>query len=230
MTVVISVGGSIIAPDEVDSEFVRGFCDLVRRFVATPDNRMILVCGGGAPARRYQQAYRRIAVDATDREQDLIGIAATRLNASLLHAALADCTAEPLVTRPDAVRGFSGSVLISGGWKPGFSTDFVAVTLAESCGARTVVNLSNIDKVYSADPRVDPEASPLDTISWPEFQKLVGTEWVPGANLPFDPIATRRAAELGLTVIAAGKDLANLELILAGKPFFGTTIGGHAPG
>ena len=225
MTVVISVGGSIIAPDGVDTEFVRGFSAVVRNYVAVAGNRMILICGGGAPARRYQQAYREIAAQPADVEQDHIGIAATRLNAALLHAALVDCTSEPLVIRPDSIGSFDGPVLLAGGWKPGFSTDYVAVTLAEACGAATVINLSNIDQVYSADPRVDRSAVPLQSVSWSDFQQLVGTEWVPGANLPFDPIATRRAAELGLTVIAAGKDLANLEKILSGRPFFGTTIG-----
>ena len=53
----------------------------------------------------------------------------------------------------------------------------------------------------------------------------MGEEWVPGKNTPFDPVATRRAAELGMTVIAAdGRDLANLEALLDGRPFVGTTI------
>ncbi len=232
MTVVISVGGSIIAPEGVDCDFVRGFCALVRRFVAHGERRMVLICGGGAPARRYQEAYREISASTAHEEQDRIGIAATRLNAALLHDALADLTDRPLLLNPEELdQGpqFSGRVLVSGGWKPGFSTDFVAVTLAEKCGADTVINLSNIDKVYSADPRTNPDAQPLDTISWTDFRRLVGDEWVPGANLPFDPIATRRAAELGLRVIAAGRDIANLELILEGKPFVGTTIGAAAP-
>ena len=225
MTVVISVGGSIVAPDGVDCDFVRDFCALVRRFVSNDGQRMVLVCGGGNPARRYQQAYRKI-VDAPAHEtEDRVGIAATRLNAALLHAVLADLTSEPVVNSPETLGEFHGPVLVSGGWKPGFSTDFVAVTLAEACGAGTVINLSNVDKVYSADPKLDSSATPLDSISWDDFRRLVGSEWVPGANLPFDPIATARAAELGLTVIAAGRDIANLERILAGKPFVGTTIG-----
>jgi uridylate kinase len=49
---------------------------------------------------------------------------------------------------------------------------------------------------------------------------------VPGKNVPFDPVASRHAAKIGLKVIcAAGKNLQNLELILSGKPFLGTTIG-----
>jgi uridylate kinase len=55
---------------------------------------------------------------------------------------------------------------------------------------------------------------------------MVGDDWTPGKNLPFDPVATRRAAELGLQVITAGgRNLANVEAILEGREFTGTLIG-----
>ena len=89
-----------------------------------------------------------------------------------------------------------------------------------------MLNLSNIAKVYSADPRVDPSAQPIDAISWADFRAIIGEEWTPGKNVPFDPVATRKAAELGLSVIcAAGRDLDNLRRILEGESYVGTTIG-----
>ena len=97
--------------------------------------------------------------------------------------------------------------------------------LAENLGARTVINLSNIARIYSADPKKDPDAVPLDKLTWSEMKKLVGDTWTPGKNVPFDPVATKKAAELGLKVITAeGRDISNLEKILEEKPFFGTTI------
>jgi len=54
---------------------------------------------------------------------------------------------------------------------------------------------------------------------------MVGDKWVPGANVPFDPIASRHAQELGLKVICAeGKNLENLRKIIRGEEFTGTTI------
>jgi len=54
---------------------------------------------------------------------------------------------------------------------------------------------------------------------------MVGDEWAPGKNVPFDPIASRHAAKIGLKVIcAAGKDLPNLKKILLEENFIGTTI------
>jgi uridylate kinase len=184
------------------------------------------VVGGGGPCRIYQKAYRESAEALSDEAQDWIGIMATRLNAQLLKALFGPDCVEDVVTDPTVASSFRGRVLVASGWKPGFSTDFDAVMLAERFGADVVVNLSNITKVYTADPKLDPKATPLDKVSWADFRKIVGDEWKPGKNTPFDPIATRRAAELALTVIVAdGRNLDNLRSILAGKPFIGTVIG-----
>ena len=227
MITVISLGGSIVAPDTVDEVFLKNFVSLIREFLAAEaERRFIFVVGGGAPARSYQNAYRNIIRAAEDREADWIGIMATRLNAQLVRALMAEWCSQDVVTDPTAVPAMSGRVLVAAGWKPGFSTDNDAVLLAERLGAPLVINLSNIERVYTGDPRKDPAARPLDRISWPEFRALVGDAWTPGKNVPFDPVASRRAADLGLTVIcAAGRDLENLGKILRGEPFLGTTIG-----
>jgi uridylate kinase len=116
---------------------------------------------------------------------------------------------------------------VAAGWNPGFSTDFDSVCLAERFGAKTVINLSNIEKVYTDDPKKNPAARPLDAISWADFRSMVGDAWEPGKNCPFDPVASRKASGLGLKVVCAnGRDLPNLVSILEGAPFTGTTIGG----
>lgn len=225
-TTVISVGGSIVVPDGVDVEFVRGFvASLRRRLERQPEAKLALVIGGGSTARAYQEAARALVPDADADTLDEIGIAATRVNAQVIRAAFGSLCRDPVFTDPTKVRSISGRVLVGGGWKPGFSTDNVTVHLAEALGADTVINLSNIRRIHTADPRTDPDATPLESVTWDELRRIVGEEWVPGANTPFDPVATRRAAELGMTVIAAdGRDLANLEALLDGAAFVGTTI------
>ncbi len=223
---VISLGGSIVVPDGVDTAFVGEFVAAVRsRLEREPRRRFALIVGGGATARRYQQAARALVPDVGAQILDEIGIAATRVNAQVIRAAFGDLSPDPLVTDPTCVTCFAGRILVGGGWQPGFSTDNVSVRLAETLGATTVINLSNIRQIYTADPKTDPQAQPLTTITWDELQRIVGEEWVPGGNTPFDPVATKRAAELGMTVIAAdGRDLANLEALLDGGSFVGTTI------
>ncbi|MBP3771936.1 MAG: UMP kinase [Treponema sp.] len=228
-TKVLSVGGSIVAPEYPDTDFVSNFVSMVKDFLSkNPDDRLILVVGGGGPARIYQKAFREVTGtaenDGTD-AADWIGIMATRLNAQFVKACFGDLCKEAVVTDPTVAKDFTGRILLAAGWKPGFSTDNDAVLLAEKFGADTVVNLSNIEKVYTDDPRKNPEAKPLDEISWADFRKMVGDEWVPGKNCPFDPIASKKAQEMGLVVICAGgKNIENTRAILEGKAYTGTTI------
>ena len=59
------------------------------------------------------------------------------------------------------------------------------------------------------------------------IRAMVGDEWVPGKNAPFDPIASRLAQEAGIKVICAdGRNTENTLAILNGEAFEGTVIGG----
>jgi len=89
----------------------------------------------------------------------------------------------------------------------------------------TVANLSNIEYVYDKDPNKHKDAKKMEKLTWNEMQNIVGTEWVPGANLPFDPVATKAAADAKLkVVIINGTNLENLNNFLEGKEFKGTVI------
>ena len=232
MTKVLSVGGSIIVPEKPDTEFLTAFVKMCTAWLdEDKSRRLILVAGGGAPARVYQNAYKDVAagtgLSAQNDAADWIGIMATRINAQLVKASFGDYCKNDVVYNPtlDDLK-FDGQVLVAAGWKPGFSTDTDAVYLGEKFDAKTIVNLSNIEKVYTDDPRKNPDAKPLDTISWTDFRKMVGDEWTPGKNCPFDPIASKKASELGMKVICAGgKNIPNIKAILEDKEYIGTTIG-----
>lgn len=231
MTKVLSVGGSIVVPNQPDTEFLTKFISMVKEWLEEDASRkLILVVGGGAPARVYQNAYAEIAANvggssATD-AADWIGIMATRLNAQLVKASFGDLCQNDVVYDPTAPIDFKGRVLLAAGWHPGFSTDNDAVLLAEKHNAKVVVNLSNIEKVYTDDPRKNPDAKPIDQISWKDFRKMVGDEWTPGKNCPFDPIASKKADECKMKVIcASGKDIDNIRNILNDQAFVGTQIG-----
>jgi uridylate kinase len=233
MVTVISLGGSIVAPDGVDEELVKNFVSLIGEFIAADEKRrFILVVGGGGPARAWQKAYRNIRAaralggGGTDEQADWIGVMATRLNAQLIKAVMGEWCTQDVVIDPSQVEPLMGRVLVAAGWKPGFSSDYDAVLLAERFQADRVINLSNIEQVYTDDPRNNPKAKPIDRISWAGFRSMVGDEWTPGKNVPFDPVASRHAAKIGLQVVcAAGRDMENLRKILLGKPFLGTIIG-----
>jgi uridylate kinase len=226
MVTVISLGGSIVAPDGVDEVFLKDFVALIGELLTRDDKRrFILVVGGGGPARAWQNAYRNVSSSTENEEADWIGIMATRLNAQLVKAVMGEWCTQEVVYDPTQVEPLMGRVLVAAGWKPGFSSDYDAVLLAERFQADAVINLSNIEKIYTDDPKKNPQAKPIDNISWADFCSMVGDEWTPGKNVPFDPVASRHAAKIGLKVIcAAGKNLANLKNILLDKEFIGTTI------
>lgn len=227
MLSVLSLGGSIIAPNKPDTEFLKAFRKAVCAYLEEDKERkLILVCGGGAPARDYQGALREVKPDSDSYIQDMLGIKATHLNGSLVRAIFADYCQNELVTDPTQDIEFKGRILVAAGWKPGFSTDTDAVYLAKKFGGKLIINLSNIAKVYTDDPRKNPNAKPLDNISWPDFITMVGTEWIPGKNTPFDPIASGLAKDAELKVVCAdGRNIENTIKILKGEEYIGTTIG-----
>lgn len=221
-TFVISLGGSIIVPDEVDIGFIKKFKELIEEYVSK-GYKFVIYCGGGSLARKYQDAYRYLK-DQDSETQDWIGISATHHNALLLRAIFHEIAEEKIIYDPNEKIEFNKSLIFAGGWKPGWSTDYDAVLVAKQLGITNVVNMSNIDHVYDKDPNKNSDAQALEKISWKDFRKLVGDEWKPGLNMPFDPVASKEAEKIDLKVYVVGKDLDNLKKVLDGEKFKGTII------
>jgi uridylate kinase len=220
-TVVISLGGSIIVPEQIDTRLLRQFRDMVLRL---EQKRFVIICGGGGICRKYQHVARGLA-EVPKADLDWIGIQATRLNAELVRSMFGSLAHGKVIHDPDAPIDTDRRIIIGAGFRPGSSTDLRAVQLAERFGAGHVINMSNIDYVYSADPKKDPGARQLTRIAWSDFRRLVGDAWDPGLSMPFDPIASQAAEAMGLEVIIIGNDIQNLERVLTGETFKGTTIG-----
>ena len=225
MDIVVSLGGSIIVPDQdIDIDFLSKFRDVVGNFI-TAGNRLAIVTGGGYTARHYVTAAKKLAAAPANIDLDWIGIAATKINAELVRTMFGSETYSEVITNPTAPITTTKKILVGCGWKPDCSSDMDAVLLAENLGINTVINLSNIEYVYDKDPKQFADARPLTTMTWDEMIAIVGTEWIPAANIPFDPKASQKARELDLRVIIAkGTDLQNFQNILAGKPYTGTSI------
>jgi len=54
--------------------------------------------------------------------------------------------------------------------------------------------------------------------------RLIPSKWSPGLNAPFDPVASRKAWEFGLSVVIIGRNIKNLEKCISGGKFSGTVI------
>ncbi|MFH1359118.1 MAG: UMP kinase [archaeon] len=221
---VISVGGSLIVPNEIDTGFLKEFKQFIEKRINLGD-RFIIVTGGGKTCRKYQQAALEVG-NVDDEENDWLGIRVTRLNAHLVKSILKDNANPNLIKDPENdLIDFKEPILIGAGWKPGWSTDFDSVILAKRFNSKNIINLSDVDYVYDSDPDKNPNAKPIKHMSWKDFKKLVGDKWKPGLSAPFDPIASKEAEASNLKVaILNGKNLDNLENYLDNKEFIGTLI------
>ncbi|MDR3548060.1 MAG: UMP kinase [Candidatus Pacebacteria bacterium] len=220
----MSVGGSLIVPGEIDTTFLRAFHELILSEVAAGDS-FFIITGGGRTARRYQEAAREARGDLDREDLDWLGIHSTRLNAHLLRTLFSEQAEARIVKNPTRRIRATAPVVIGAGWKPGWSTDYCAVLAAKQLGAKKLVNLSNIDYVYTADPKKDPTAQKIEKISWSEFRNIIPDHWDPGLSSPFDPVAAKEAESLGLEVaVINGHKLDQFKNYLDGKPFAGSII------
>jgi len=224
-TIVMSVGGSLIVPDQIDTDFLQALKTLVEQETAN-GRRFIIIAGGGKTARRYQDAAGAVSKLAHD-DLDWLGLHATRLNGHLLLTVFRDLAHRVMVTNPDEVLDLppSAKLVIAAGYRPGASTDLRAVQIADRLKAHKVINLSNTDYVYSDNPHTNPEAVKLEDISWSEFRKIIPENWEPGMSAPFDPVAAREAEAKQIEVAQInGLKLDELKNYLNGAPFIGTRI------
>jgi uridylate kinase len=221
--IVISVGGSLISPsvDKIDHIFLKKLIKLINE--KHHKYRFILVAGGGKVARNYISSASKVMRISED-QADWLGISATRLNAKLLRTVLADKAYKEIILEPsDDIE--TNKILVAGGHKPGRSSDDMAVSLAIKHKAEIVINLTNIDYVYDKDPSKHQDVKKLTEVSWDSFLDIVGRKWVPGRNIPFDPVASKLAQKNNINVVILnGNKVDNLKKYLVGDKFKGTVI------
>ena len=219
--IIISLGGSLVAPGEIDTAFLKAFKNAVQKFLSK--KRFFIFVGGGKVCRNYQNALLEFGAD--NKERDWIGISVSRLNAEVVKQSFDKFCFDKVITDPTKKVNSRRDVAVFAGWKPGWSTDYCSVILAKNMGIKTIINLTNIDYVYDKDPNQFSGAKKIKEISWREFRKLVPDKWSPGLSAPFDPRASKMAEVLKIKVaMVNGKHLERLEDFLNNKPFIGTTI------
>ncbi|MEZ4103719.1 MAG: UMP kinase [Candidatus Paceibacterota bacterium] len=225
-TIVISVGGSLIVPDQIDTAFLTKLKNFITEETTNNGRRFIIIAGGGKTARRYQDAAGEVS-NLTNEDLDWLGLHATRLNGQLLRTIFHDVAYPIIITNPDDVLDIpkNASLIIAAGYRPGSSTDLRAIQIADRVKAHKVINLSNTDYVYTDNPATNPNAKKIEDITWADFRKLIPEDWDPGLSAPFDPIAAREAEKLGIEVAQInGTHLEYLINYLHGEKFIGTRI------
>jgi uridylate kinase len=223
---ILSLGGSLVVPSGgIDTQFLSEFNTFIRKQVSEKKRRFFITVGGGTIMREYHDAAKKIYGQISSMDLDWLGIHATRLNAQLVRTIFIDIADPRIIKHYEIILKIDKPVAIAAGWKPGWSTDYCAVTLCQDYNIKNVINMTNVDKVYTKDPKKFPDATPITTIGWKEYRKIIPAKWTPGMNTPFDPIASKLAQNLGVTVkILNGRQLDNVAKALDDKPFIGSTI------
>ena len=225
MRVTLCFGGSILAPEELDVDCVREIAQTLRA-LKSRKHEILVVTGGGRPSRKYIEAARKLKASSTQR--DLMGIDVTRLNARLLIAALGDLAErEPLTTFEAAIRVMlKGKVPVMGGIMPGQTTDAVAAMLASLSKSELLVFFTDVDGVYTTDPKLDPRAKKLEVMTVQELVRLVAVKKMrPGISIVIDSIGAKLIQRKGIRTLVLGKhEIKRLPEILRGAKHSGTTI------
>jgi len=162
MRAVVKLGGALFRRDpEVNA--IKSMARALSEF-AREGNQVVAIAGGGENARAYISAARKLG--AEESTCDLIGIELTRSNAELFRIALGEVGVPKIPTSIGDVPHLAhlGKVLVMGGLQPGQSTNTVAALAAEITRAELLVNGTDVDGVYTQDPKKFPKARLLRTV------------------------------------------------------------------
>ncbi len=222
--VVISIGGSVFLSDDSGSS-IKKLAGLLASLSAR--FKLFVVVGGGRISRFYIDLGRELG--ATEQRLDEMGIEVTRLNATLLGAAMGN-RARPRIPHSieEAVKASRRqTVVIMGGTVPGHTTDAVAAMLAEGTKARRLVNATSVDGIYESDPKKDRKAKRMEKMGYSELIELTkGYRGYAGPNIVFDPKGASIVARSRIPLLVVdGSDLKNLRAAVEGKRFHGTVVG-----
>ena len=222
--VVISLGGSVLIPDDRDTHFLTQVAELIRRMAK--ERPLVIVCGGGKISRYYIGIAKEMG--ASRGKQDQMGIDVTRLNAKLLQLAIGKDCFQRIPKRVNAAeKAASGSrIVVMGGTTPGHTTDAVSAIIAERLKAERIVNATSVDAAYSADPKKHPDAERYSHLTHQQLLDLVNKgHHSAGPSDVFDRLGAEVAMRSEMPIyIIDGRNLQELEAAVRGEKVKGTIV------
>ncbi len=221
MKVVISLGGSLINPKEVDYDFLKQFKKTISKLKR---HKFIIVTGGGKIAREYINALRKEKLN--EKVLSLIGIKTTKLNAMLVSNFL-----NVHILIPDSLIDVSKlskkkRIIVCGalGYNPDMTTDGTAADIARWWKADILINMTNVNGLYDKDPKKFKNAKFISEIGFKDFLKRANKiKFKAGQHFVLDQSGARIITKHKIkTVILKG--VKNLENCIKNKKFSGTII------
>jgi len=216
MKIVIGLGGSLLTRKLTPENFKKYAKVLIE--LKKKGHEIVVICGGGKTSRKYQKIAKSFKVSNTF--ADKIGILATYLNAMLLIAALGKHAHQKIFKTEEEVKKVSkNKILVCGGNFPGHSTDYDSALFAKAIKADLLIKATNVNGVYSSDPRKNPRAKKFDKLSYKEFERIISkNKQGPGEHDLFDLSAIKIIKNSKIkTVIVNGKDAREILKAVEGK-------------
>ena len=220
-TIVISIGGSVLFPENIDELYFEKLTKLFKKLSAK--YKIYLIVGGGKTARKYIKLGRTLGLNEI--KLDEIGIEITRINAEIL-TNLIDKSNKKIPISTDQAKKMTNEIIIMGGTTPGHSTDMVGAEIAKKTHASKFIVATNVDGVYDKDPNEFLDAKKYNEITIDKLIKKYGTKWeIAGKNMIIDGPALKIIKKGKIpTFVLNGKNLDELEKAITNQKFNGTVI------
>jgi len=222
---VISLGGSVMIPEQINYNFLKKFKKELRKNYKT--HKFIIVCGGGSIARKYILALEKEGKSEYELAQ--AGIRVTRLNALFLMKFFGKKEANdsiPLNMKEVKNALKKNNVVICGAlrFEPNSTSDSTAAKLAAKLKC-IFINITDVDGLFTEDPKKNPKASLIKSISWEKFEKIaLHIKFKAGQHFVLDQKASKIIRKYKINTYIIGKETKNITKILKGNKFKGTLI------
>ncbi|MCX8199959.1 MAG: UMP kinase [Candidatus Micrarchaeota archaeon] len=223
--ITLSIGGSLMVPGEPDVAYIQKIANLLVKL--SRKYKFAIVTGGGAASRVYARAMRKITPNEFLADQ--VAIMSTWQNAYLILAALHGKAYKTLPkTFDEAAQALeTNDFVVMGGTLPGITTDTDTVLLAERVGSKRIVNISNVDAIYTGDPKKDKGAQKIRKMTADELVALAAVKDTrkAGENFVFDVLACKLLARSGIEAhFVTGRNIVDVERAICGMPHSGTVV------
>jgi len=222
--IVISLGGSLIVPDKIDTQLLTKFKQILKKH--SRKHKFVVVCGGGSIARKYIQALR--TAKKSEYLQNMSGISITRMNARFLTHFFGRDANQGIPHDMKEVKNMlsKNNVVFCGAlrYAPDETSDGTAASLAKYLDAE-FINLTVVAGLFSANPLHYKNAKFIPEISWTDFNKKAQKiKYTPGQHFVLDQQAAKIIKKEKIKTFILGKNLNHLDNLLSGKKFKGTII------
>ena len=222
MAIVLKIGGSLVFPGKAEAVYVKEVSSVL---LALKRREAVgVVIGMGKRGEKALLAARK--KKHSEYDLDLFAIKQTRKNAMLLRKTLGLRGEAPKTIDEARREAKRRGITVIGGVTPGLTTNAVAALLAEAIGAKKLVNATNIDGVYTKNPRKHKSARKFHKM---KFERLIALAAEQDArksrsHFVFDLVAAKLIARSKIRTYITKGTPEEIRATLKGKTH-GTVVG-----